>query len=49
MDESGAGYLYFRTVEDGDCRASFTVPKERNPVLFNGINQGDIFVLDWGD
>ena len=49
MDESGAGYLYFRTVDDGDCRASFTAPKERNPVLFNGINQGDIFVLDWGD
>ena len=47
-DESGAGVLYFRTIADGDCQASFTVDEDGYHVMFGQTSQDELFWCGYG-
>ena len=48
VDETGAGVLYFRTLADGVCQANFTNAAEGYHVMFDGIDQNNLFWCGWG-
>jgi len=48
VDESGAGVLYFRTVDDSNCQISYVLEDNGWNPLFGGLEQRDLFWCAFG-